>query len=508
MNSYTRKKIINGREYFYEMTPYWDKEKKKIRYHSRYLGVQKENGIEKIRTHLPRNIFTYGPLIPVLRIIRDLGIENILDSFFGKEDRNAILVLAAARAIRSLPVDLVHTWYEGTYLVKEYPCDISSQHTSRLLDDVGNSNIPDRFFTVFSSLMKPESSLLYDITTIASYSGNGMFEYGHAKDHGDLPEINLSLVMERRRSLPILFEIYPGSIVDVSTLEITLERIRNLVAEVVIILDRGFFSLDNLRLLSGYGYIIAATYSRKEVKHVFSSSMRGLDSADNTVMYNDRPIFAMHVEFSVADLKLEGYLYHDLELETRERSNFHRRIREAMDAIEKTEPKAMRSAQIVQVRSIAGEYYRYIRTTVKDGKYHAQARNNAISQRENRMGRFMLVYSGKYSPIECLDLYRDKDRVEKAFEILKSDLDIFPPRERKPSTIRGLIFVLFLSLIIRLSMRRMLTESGLNRKYSMDKAFLELEKLQMIEIDGKMIERERTRKQRDILEALESVTCT
>ena len=57
-------------------------------------------------------------------------------------------------------------------------------------------------------------------------------------------------------------------------------------------------------------------------------------------------------------------------------------------------------------------------------------------------------------------------------------------------------------------MRRMLSESGLNRKYSMDKAFLELEKLQMMEIDGRMIERERTKKQRDILDALPSVTCT
>ena len=159
--------------------------------------------------------------------MRELGIESILDSLFRKEDGNAILALAAARAIRSLPMDLVHTWYDGTYLVKEYPCDVSSQHISRLLEDIGNSSIPDSFFSSFLSRMKPESSLLYDITTIASYSGNGMFEFGHAKDHGDLPEINLSLVMERRRSLPILFEIYPGSIVDVSTLAITLERIRN-----------------------------------------------------------------------------------------------------------------------------------------------------------------------------------------------------------------------------------------------------------------------------------------
>ena len=139
--------MINGREYFYEMTPYWDKENKKIRYHSKYLGVQKENGIEKIRTHLPRNIYLFGPFIPVLRIIRELGIESILDSLLRKEDRNTILALAAALAIRSSPMDLVHTWYDGTYLVKEYPCDVSSQHISRLLEDIGNSSIPERFFS-------------------------------------------------------------------------------------------------------------------------------------------------------------------------------------------------------------------------------------------------------------------------------------------------------------------------------------------------------------------------
>ena len=57
-------------------------------------------------------------------------------------------------------------------------------------------------------------------------------------------------------------------------------------------------------------------------------------------------------------------------------------------------------------------------------------------------------------------------------------------------------------------MRRMISESGLNRKYSMDKMFLELEKLQMMEIDGKMIKKEMTKKQNDILKPLKSFTCT
>ncbi len=122
----------------------------------------------------------------------------------------------------------MHTWDDGTYLVKEYPCDVSSRHISPLLGDTGNSSIPDRFFSAFSSQVKPKSSLLYDITTIASYSTNNIFENGHTKDHEDPPEISLYLVVERGRSMPILFEIYPGSIVDVSTLAITLDRIRNL----------------------------------------------------------------------------------------------------------------------------------------------------------------------------------------------------------------------------------------------------------------------------------------
>ena len=63
MRTHLRKKTINGREYFHGITPYWDSEKK-VRYHSRYRGVQKENGIEKIRTHLPGTFSFTVPSFP------------------------------------------------------------------------------------------------------------------------------------------------------------------------------------------------------------------------------------------------------------------------------------------------------------------------------------------------------------------------------------------------------------------------------------------------------------
>jgi hypothetical protein len=44
MKSFTRIKKIHGQEYLYEITPYYDKEKKQIRQKSRYLG-KNVNGV-------------------------------------------------------------------------------------------------------------------------------------------------------------------------------------------------------------------------------------------------------------------------------------------------------------------------------------------------------------------------------------------------------------------------------------------------------------------------------
>ena len=86
-------------------------------------------------------------------------------------------------------------------------------------------------------------------------------------------------------------------------------------------------------------------------------------------------------------------------------------------------------------------------------------------------------------------------------------MDIFPLRDHKESTIRGTVFVFFLSLLIRSALRRGMESTKLNEKYSMERMFLELEKLHMIEDqNGDLKELERTKKQKDILDLLNSVS--
>jgi transposase len=84
----------------------------------------------------------------------------------------------------------------------------------------------------------PGNSLLYDITSLPSYGSAEILEYGNAKDHPELEQINLGMVMERSRNIPLFFEIYSRSIPDVVTLKRTVDGIRKLIPKMEIVLDR------------------------------------------------------------------------------------------------------------------------------------------------------------------------------------------------------------------------------------------------------------------------------
>ncbi len=200
------------------------------------------------------------------------------------------------------------------------------------------------------------------------------------------------------------------------------------------------------------------------------------------------------------DLELRGYFYRNPKRESDESFDFHRKLAEIRFAVEKLQ---IRKGVRKTVRTIAGLYIRYFTYKIDGGKIVTKEKNNAISAAENRIGRFLVVYRGKYAPTECLSLYRERGRIEKTFPTFKTDLNLFPMRVRKEFTIRGVLFVFFISPILRSALIRGMKSSSLIRKYSLEKMLLELEKLHMVEDTGGNLKKlKRTRKQKDILEAL------
>jgi len=74
---------------------------------------------------------------------------------------------------------------------------------------------------------------------------------------------------------------------------------------------------------------------------------------------------------------------------------------------------------------------------------------------------------------------------------------------RTDSTLRGYLFIAFLALILRMKLMRLMVEAGLSKRFSVAGLLTELEKIKiMILPDGQKITTETTKKQREILDAL------
>ncbi|MDF0590569.1 IS1634 family transposase, partial [Methanotrichaceae archaeon Mx] len=88
MKSFTRIKKINSHEYIYEITPYYDKKKKKIRQKSKYLGKNVNGVAVKVRSadQIPKKVLSHGEFVPLKQIAEDLEMEKVLSGVVpGKE---------------------------------------------------------------------------------------------------------------------------------------------------------------------------------------------------------------------------------------------------------------------------------------------------------------------------------------------------------------------------------------------------------------------------------------
>ncbi len=79
-----------------------------------------------------------------------------------------------------------------------------------------------------------------------------------------------------------------------------------------------------------------------------------------------------------------------------------------------------------------------------------------------------------------------------------------PAYVRTESTLRGYLFIAFLALILRMKLMRLMIKANLSKKFSVEGLLTELEKIKILVLpDGQKIMTEITKKQREILDALE-----
>jgi transposase len=90
------------------------------------------------------------------------------------------------------------------------------------------------------------------------------------------------------------------------------------------------------------------------------------------------------------------------------------------------------------------------------------------------------------------------------FDILKNDLKALPLNAKTESVSRDLLFVNYLSLIVRMRLINQMRVTGLLKNYTIEKLLLELEKIKKIQLANEdIVVTEVTKMMNDILKKLD-----
>lgn len=328
----------------------------------------------------------------------------------------------------------------------------------------------------------------YDSTNKNCQAGDIDFvEYGHPKEDTGAPVINYSVAYDRNNAKPLYYEDYPGSIVDVSQLQYMLEKAGGYgYKNVGFILDRGYFSKENIHYMDKYGY-------------EFVIMMKGMKELVKSLVLEVKGTFEEDRRYSIRDYKVSGItvkkqLYPSDEKERyfhifyndRKRSSEHEAIEAKIDRMAECLHKHEGTKYEIKGSGFA-KYFDliYYNKAKKDEKFmYGRELCDVINEERRLCGYFVIITSEKMTAAQALELYKSRDASEKLFRGDKSYLGNKSFRVHTSESVHAKIFIEFVALIIRsrfyTCLKEQMQKNGKKNYMTVPAAIRELEKIELI----------------------------
>jgi transposase len=504
--SYIIEQKIKGRIYLYKVDSYWDKDKKQARQKRTYIGpkdAQKKPKIKQINSNIVHK--NYGNIFLLKYLTKKIGIGDILKRTF-PDHYSELIALAFYEIVEASPLYLFPFWLEEHHLPNTKKLDSSA--ISKFCDEIGRSQKQRlRFQEQWITHLQPVDALYYDITSISSYSSNIDFiEWGYNRDNESLPQLNMGIAFCNNKSLPIFYTLYPGSIVDVTTLKNCVSYLKSFgLKEFMFVLDRGFFSTSNILKISTYkdkiSFIQPLPFSLKKVKKLIKTHKKELNDIDNIFTFNNELLSHVKSEIRFEDQTFVSHIFLNEKAEIDQRHLFMRRLIDIENNIIKNKKfSSLKEALLFKENNIIKAYRIFFKWNRSSGTLERNIRN--IKNRISNLGYFLLSTNrNDLNRDTILVNYRNKDQVEKVFDLLKNELDGGRLRAHSQYNTDARLFIKFLALIIQSEIIRTMREEKLFNKYTVKELLSELRKIKFTKINDETIISEISKKQRLIFEA-------
>ena len=503
--SYIVEQKIKGRIYLYKVESYWDKKKKQPRQKRTYIGPKNKKNKSKLK--LKKNSLVsknYGNIFLLKFVSAKLGLTKILKSVFPKIHPE-VMALSFYEIMEGSPLYLFPHWHDEQYLgnVKK----LHSSSISNLCDDLGRSQVQRLdFINKWVEQLKPIKGVYYDITSISSYSTNIDFiEWGYNRDHEKLPQLNMGVTFCQENSLPIYYNLYPGSIVDVTTLKNCIKYLKAFnLNDVLFVLDRGFFSKANVLEMNSnenkIEFIQPLPLTLKSVKNLLKKCKKQLKNASNSFKFNEEILHYLPATLEFDKHTFDAHIFFNEKSEVEQKHHFLSMLFEFEDKLKNKEFTTLKEYLKFRESNIPTKLINYFKWNKKT--LCIEKNMKTIKAYISKMGSFILLTNKEVKKGDVLTYYRQRDRVEKVFDVVKNEMDGDRLRAHSQYNTDGRLFIKFIALIIYMEISKTMRKNKLFEKYSVKELLAELKKLKIINLEkNDLFLSELSKKQKLILKA-------
>lgn len=447
-----------------------------------------------------------GNYILINHLLKELQLDTLLQSV---HEEHASLIM-----------DIILYMIVTESSVMQHYSDFAFDHgifSKRIYDDstismlfnqwISNNDI-EIFQNAWNQIHVNEEEIFinYDSTNMNTVAqGIEMAEFGKAKDDDEKPQVNISYAIRQQDGIPLFHEIYPGSVIDISQCQYMVDRAKEYgYQNISFLLDRGYASSENIKYFdkNGYGFLMMMKNNQKYVKEVIESVKMKLRLSVECFI-PDHKVYGTTVKGKLyaSDEKERYYhVYYDslrAEHEKMEILYNHERVKKELDR--KVEKKLSRKEELKR-------FEKGFRLQFDDNGYLLGYKEKAgyVQRLCNETGYFVLVTSKDIGAAEALEIYRNRDSVEKMFRALKTNMGYDTFRVHSQMSLEAKTHVMFVASIVRNQIYQKMRE--LNKKdrksYTVPSSIKELDKIIITKsAGGEYIKRYGlTKKQKEILE--------
>ena len=410
----------------------------------------------------------------VLRhIAKQEGLTQILENVHGVEDAGRIFDIMLYLITAQSAAFVHYEPFMRSHLMES--CEIISDVTiSKLLKEAVGEDNRHEMLRQWNKSHSSDANMIYigyDSTNFPCEGEISLAEFGAAKEDESRPQINLAITVSQKDTTPLDYEVYPGSIVDMSECAYMLQRMHDYgYRNVGFMFDRGYYTEPNFQYLDGkhFDFIMMAQEDTVFIRDLISEHAEKLK--------NDTSLFIVNHDISgiTARRTLYGkerffHLYYDDVKASISRRQLQSRIGALKVSLDKlVNTKLRKNANLsdydvwfdLEISEITEPKKSKKQSSKSAGKDCGDdkkirvltgytLKQEVIKKQLDSYGFFCIVASKEKDCCAVLENYRGRDNIEKFFRSIKWGMDFKTPAVHSDEAAEGKIHLMFLAGILR-----------------------------------------------------------